>query len=204
MATSNNCGCQSGYVYTTTVYPKNCGCATTGCVSTSTICYAGPNLPNSGITTNECLTTALQKLDNAVNITVLATSILEVISANPTLLEALCELVNSCGTTTTTTSTSSSSTTTTTSTTTSFPGYYTYNFIYNPSTASCSGTPVTMFSDSDLSNLASAYLYTDSGLTIGAPLGYYCFVSGCPNPSGFSIVQVTGPAPGQILTAVGC
>jgi hypothetical protein len=63
-----------------------------GVTNSNTICYVGPNLPNSGINTNNSLTVALEKIDNKLN----AESILDAIAANPTLTAQLCAIINQC------------------------------------------------------------------------------------------------------------
>ena len=42
---------------------KNCNCEDP-CISTDDVYYAGPNLPNSGVNTNDILTSVIEKLDN--------------------------------------------------------------------------------------------------------------------------------------------
>ena len=46
---------------------KNCNCEDP-CVSTDDVYYAGPNLPNSGVNTNDILTSVIEKLDNVNNV----------------------------------------------------------------------------------------------------------------------------------------
>jgi hypothetical protein len=89
--------------------PQDQGCG--ACYTTSnSVVYVGPNLPNSGVQTNDCLTLALEKIDNKMS----AASILAAIAASPTLSAQFCAIVASCSTTTTTTSSTSTTTTTTT------------------------------------------------------------------------------------------
>jgi hypothetical protein len=100
----------------TTVYPKHCGVDPCHVYKTNTdnTFYNGGNLPCTGVNTCDSLTTVLQKIDNKLCPTNLATAILNVILNNPGLLNQFCTLVSNCSPTTTTTSTSSSTTTTTT------------------------------------------------------------------------------------------
>lgn len=71
----------------------------------SSVTYNGPNLPNTGIRNEDDLSCALSKLDNALNPTLLAQTILNAISLSTQLQGAFCNLVNMCSTTTTTTTT---------------------------------------------------------------------------------------------------
>ena len=60
--------------------------------NSSTVLYVGPNLPNSGVNTNNTLTVALEKIDSKIS----AETILDAIAANPTLIAQLCEIINQC------------------------------------------------------------------------------------------------------------
>ena len=72
-------------------HPQNQGCG--GCIVTSDkVIYVGPNLPNSGIQYNDCLTLALEKIDNKMS----AASILAAIAASYTLKAQLCAIINQC------------------------------------------------------------------------------------------------------------
>jgi hypothetical protein len=83
---------------------ENCGCSE--CITTSNnITYIGPNLPNLGVTTGECLTTILQKIDNELNSTVITQNVLSTILLSPSLSILFCTLVSNCTSTTSTTST---------------------------------------------------------------------------------------------------
>jgi hypothetical protein len=100
----------------TTVYPKHCGVDPCHVYKTNTdnTFYNGGNLPCTGVNTCDSLTTVLQKIDDKLCPTNLATAILNVILNNPGLLNQFCTLVSNCSPTTTTTSSTSSTTTTTT------------------------------------------------------------------------------------------
>jgi len=63
-----------------------------GVCNSNTVLYVGPNLPNSGINTNNSLTVALEKIDNKLS----AESILDAIAADPTLKAQLCAIINQC------------------------------------------------------------------------------------------------------------
>jgi hypothetical protein len=89
------------------------------CIGTNNVKYTGPNLPNTGVDTGDNLTTALQKIDIALDPIELVQTLITVINQNPSLQVMFCTLVNSCAVTPTTTTTTSSSTSTTTSTSTS-------------------------------------------------------------------------------------
>jgi len=67
------------------------------CVTTSTsIIYTGPNLPNSGVNSNDPLNCVLSKLDDALSPENLATALIDAIASNPTLATQFCTLVNNC------------------------------------------------------------------------------------------------------------
>ena len=46
------------------IHDSSCGCVT--CTPSTNLCYAGPNLPNTGIQNNDTLSLALQKIDAAI------------------------------------------------------------------------------------------------------------------------------------------
>lgn len=108
-------------------YPRGCcGEPLTCPVNSDIVIYSGPNLPSTGINTNDSLTVALQKIDVALSSDVLINTFLTGLATNPALQVAFCALVDQCASTPTTTTTSSStststSTSTTTTTTTVFP-----------------------------------------------------------------------------------
>jgi hypothetical protein len=77
--------------YPPTPTNKSCNCSDP-CISTDDVYYAGPNLPNSGVNTNNSMTVALEKIDNKIS----AESILEAIAADPTLRAQLCAIINQC------------------------------------------------------------------------------------------------------------
>ena len=92
------------------------------CIGTNNVKYTGPNLPNTGVDTGDNLTTALQKIDIALDPIELVQTLISAINQNPSLQVMFCTLVNSCSITPTTSTTSSStSTSTSTSTTTATP-----------------------------------------------------------------------------------
>jgi hypothetical protein len=67
------------------------------CITTSdSVVYIGPNLPNSGVKNRDCLTLALEKIDNKLDPTELASAVLQMISTNPTLKSTLCNIISSC------------------------------------------------------------------------------------------------------------
>jgi hypothetical protein len=102
-----------------TVYPKKCnnGWFAGYPISTNLICYNGPNLPNTGVNTNDNLNLVLEKIDAELDPVTLAATLLQVIGTNTTLLAAFCEIANICASYTTTTTTTTIAPTTTTTTT---------------------------------------------------------------------------------------
>jgi hypothetical protein len=200
-----------------TVYPKKCnnGWFAGYPISTNLICYNGPNLPNTGVNTNDNLNLVLEKIDAELDPINLAETLLQVIGTNVSLLTAFCELANICAsyTTTTTTTTATPTTTTTTTTvapttttttTTLPPGVYAFEMKYSAigSTEACAEvSSSTYYSNSATLNLFSG-LATDVTLTISAPAGYYCLAAGCPNSTGKQWIQVGGG--GSISGAANC
>ena len=77
--------------YTAYYHPTAVGCDNT-MVGSNYVYYTGPNLSNSGIQAGDCLTLALQKIDNNLS----AASLLTAIAANPTLKAQFCSIVNDC------------------------------------------------------------------------------------------------------------
>lgn len=192
-----------------TVYPKKCnnGWFSIYPISSDLICYKGPNLPNTGVNTDDNLTLVLEKIDNELDPLVLAETLLQTIASNVSLLTIFCEMANICASYTTTTTTSSTSTSTsttstststststTTTTTTLPPGTYSFEMKYSPvgGTEACAEvTSSTYYSNSATLN-AFSVLATDPALTIAAPAGYYCLAMGCPNALNIRWIQVGG------------
>ena len=77
--------------YSAYYHPVPIGCSNTMVTSNNTY-YVGPNLPNSGVANGDCLTLALEKIDNNLS----AASLLTAIAANPTLKAQFCAIVNDC------------------------------------------------------------------------------------------------------------
>ena len=78
-------------------YPRGCcGESLTCPVNSDIVIYSGPNLPSTGINTNDSLTIALQKIDVALSSDVLINTFLTGIATNPALQVAFCALVNEC------------------------------------------------------------------------------------------------------------
>ena len=71
-------------------HPTDCGCS--GCISSSNVAYIGPNLPHTGVNTNDSLTVALEKIDTSIS----AASFLNAIAASPALKAQLCAIINQC------------------------------------------------------------------------------------------------------------
>ena len=105
------------------VYPKKCnnGWFAGYPIPSSLVCYDGTILPNSGADPNDNLNVVLQKLDYSLTPAILVPKLLQIIAATPSLQEAFCTLVSSCGIITTTTTTTTTAPTTTTTTTTEEP-----------------------------------------------------------------------------------
>jgi len=98
------CKCKSpcyvgGDVVVYTTYPKGCTSSSSKCnypISTNNLFYTGPNLPYTGISTNEILTTSFQKIDDKINPSNLLSQIIAVLNTNPTLKAALCAALSDC------------------------------------------------------------------------------------------------------------
>jgi len=65
-------------------------------VNSSLICYNGPNLANSGVTTGDDLNVVLGKLDDELDPVVLVQTIIQILQTNPALKVVFCEIVNEC------------------------------------------------------------------------------------------------------------
>lgn len=63
---------------------------------TDLIFYNGPDLPNTGIDTCDTLTTALEKIDDALSPRNIALSFFSALTDNSDLLDIFCEFVNGC------------------------------------------------------------------------------------------------------------
>jgi len=211
-----------------TVYPKKCnnGWFAGYPISTNLICYNGPNLPNTGVNTNDNLNLVLEKIDAELDPVTLAETLLQTIATNVSLLTAFCEIANLCASyTTTTTTTTVAPTTTTTTTTTEAPTTTTTTTTEAPTTTTTTTLPVgiyafemkysavggteacaevsssTYYSNSATLNLFSG-LTTDVAFTSPAPAGYYCLAAGCPNSTGKQWIQVGGG--GSVSGAANC
>lgn len=133
------------------------------CINASQVIYEGPNLPCSGISTNDSVDVALQKLDDAVCPENILSQIIQVLQVNPELRYKFCQIVNGCIPTTTTT------------TTTGVP-FYTYTLAEgNDAPTACSSYPSSAqpFYSSDFTLNVGTALYTDPSLTIPVGNDYY-------------------------------
>ena len=85
-------------VYTT--YPKGCTTSEpspyTFPISTDNLSYTGPNLPYTGIQTNDDLTEAIQKIDVLLNPEEIFAALIVAIDNNPALKTQLCEKIGEC------------------------------------------------------------------------------------------------------------
>lgn len=96
------------YPTTISYYPPGCEneMVFKGYPITSTlVCYAGPILPVSGITSGDSLSVALAKLDNQLSPTELVINFISVLETNPSLFNLFCSVISGCNTTTSTTTT---------------------------------------------------------------------------------------------------
>lgn len=176
--------CYENTVTVYTTYPA--GCVPPVTVGSDHVIYTGPNLPCSGISNSDFLTTALQKIDIKICPDQLVDTILSVLETDPVARARFCAVVSLCDITTTTTTTST--------TTTLPPGVYAYDLRYSAVSgvdACAQLTSAIYYSNSATLALFSG-LSTDVALTIAAPAGYYCLVEGCPNALNLQYVQVTG------------
>jgi len=89
-------------VYTT--YPRGCtsssnNCSTSPCtfpISSDNLSYTGPNLPYTGIQTDDDITTALQKIDALLSSESIFDLFITAIDNNPTLKALLCTKIGEC------------------------------------------------------------------------------------------------------------
>ena len=89
------------------VYPPGCEPQSFEIIDSNRVNYDGPNLSCTGIQTNDCLTVALQKLDEKICSDQFVEQIIQAIETNPTLKAYFCQVVTGCLPSTTTTSTTS-------------------------------------------------------------------------------------------------
>lgn len=85
-------------VVVNSVYPKKCnnGWFAGYPIPTNLICYNGPNLPNTGVNTDDNLNLVLEKIDNELEPVQLVQTILQTILTNPSLNASFCNIVNAC------------------------------------------------------------------------------------------------------------
>ena len=99
------------------VYPEGMGpcnpCAQCS-IDSALVKYTGPDLSCSGINTNDPVSLALQKLDNATCPENILNGIFQILQTNPAMRATFCTFVNGCITTTSTTTSVPTTTTTTT------------------------------------------------------------------------------------------
>lgn len=85
-------------VYTT--YPKGCTSSTASPfslpLSSDSLYYAGPNLPYTGIQTNDDITEALQKIDALLSYTSIFNLLIAAIDNDPALKTILCTKIGEC------------------------------------------------------------------------------------------------------------
>ena len=86
--------CYENTVTVYTTYPPGCGPVTT--IGSDHIIYTGPNLPCSGVSNNDCLTTALQKIDTKICPAQLVNTILTVLETDSVARARFCAIVSDC------------------------------------------------------------------------------------------------------------
>lgn len=85
---------QNGLIVYNTL-PKDCN-GETQLLSSDSLYYAGSNLPNTGIQTEDTLSDAIEKIDQKLDPEAILTAILAVLDTNPTLKAALCSKLADC------------------------------------------------------------------------------------------------------------
>lgn len=81
-----------------TVYPKSCisnpflGYP----INSNSVCYYGPNLPNTGINNEDSLTSVLQNIDAQLSEEAIANAFYAAIMNNSSLKTIFCNIVNQC------------------------------------------------------------------------------------------------------------
>jgi hypothetical protein len=160
------------------------------------IIYTGPNLPCSGVSNNDFLTVALQKIDSKICPAQLVDTILSVLETDAVARARFCAIVSLCDITTTTT-------TTTSTTTTLPPGVYAYEMRYSAvsGAAACAQTTSSIYYSNSPTLAPFATVATNPALTSLAPSGHYCLVVGCPNPTNKQRVEVFE---GEISATTSC
>ena len=158
-------------------YPKGCCNESLVCpVNSNIIIYSGPNLPNTGINTNDSLTVALQKIDVALSSDALINTVLTGIATNPALQVAFCALVEQCAYTPTTTTTTSASPTTTTTTTIITPTSWTAFYGFSDPSESCNEVNGSITLYTSVNTISSGVsIWVDPALTIPAKSAYFFY-----------------------------
>jgi hypothetical protein len=91
---------KGGDVIVYTTYPKGCTTSqpspTTLPISSDNLYYAGPNLPYTGIQTEDDITTALQRIDIMLDPEEIFAAFIAAIDNNPTLKATLCAKIATC------------------------------------------------------------------------------------------------------------
>jgi hypothetical protein len=90
--------CYENTVTVYTTYPPGCGsgCSPVTTIGSDYIIYTGPNLPCSGVSNNDCLTTALQKIDTKICPAQLVNTILSVLETDAVARARFCAIVSGC------------------------------------------------------------------------------------------------------------
>lgn len=173
------------------------------CIGTNNVKYTGPNLPNTGIETNNNVTLALQKIDEALDPVELVQNIIIAINQNPSLQVMFCALVNSCAITPTTTSTTTTVIPTTTTTTTTQVGpTINLSISYSDNCGSVTTVvPVTFVSGTNFCDLSPLPVF--SGNFAGFPSLVYGIYEGQSRTLvkvSDTILEAIGGAPNECVT----
>jgi hypothetical protein len=86
--------CYENTVVVYTTYPP--GCVPSVTIDSNNVIYTGPNLPCSGISHNDSLTVALQKIDTKICPAQLVDSILSVLETDVVARARFCAIVSGC------------------------------------------------------------------------------------------------------------
>lgn len=91
--------CYGGNVKVYYTYPfcsTSQRCPTTLAISSNNLYYTGPNLPYTGIQTDDSLTVALQKIDVQLNPEEIFDLFITAIDNNPSLMSIFCSRIAAC------------------------------------------------------------------------------------------------------------
>lgn len=86
--------CYENTVAVYTTYPP--GCMPSVIIDSNNVIYTGPNLPCSGVSHNDSLTVALQKIDTKVCPSAIVDAFFSIIETDPVAFTRLCGLIATC------------------------------------------------------------------------------------------------------------